>query len=170
MLWGQSFFKRLRSIGRPKKRADKMSIALDLPQEEEQAIISLTPYTFALHEYFPRQWSHYLDRYASFERATDAERNAFEEALLRVIRSSLMDRGEGEDGLKSKRFLSKSPAHSARIPMLLKLFPNAKFIYITRNPYFIYSSNMTHFASTYQRQDLWRFGKAVIQEQLPYKT
>ena len=91
VLWGQSFFKRLRSIGRPKKRADKMSIALDLPQEEEQAIVGLTPYTFALHEYFPQQWSHYLDRYTSFEEATDAERNAFEQALIRVIRSSLVD-------------------------------------------------------------------------------
>ena len=137
VLWGQSFFKRLRSIGRPKERADKMSIALDLPQEEEQAIVGLTPYTFALHEYFPQQWSHYLDRYTSFEEATDAERNAFEQALIRVIRSSLVDCWGGEDGLKSKRFLSKSPAHSARIPMLLKLFPNAKFIYIARNPYFI---------------------------------
>ena len=162
VLWGQSFFKRLRSIGRPKKRADKMSIALDLPQEEEQAIVGLTPYTFALHEYFPQQWSHYLDRYTSFEEATDAERNAFEQALIRVIRSSLVDCWGGEDGLKSKRFLSKSPAHSARIPMLLKLFPNAKFIYIARNPYFIYSSNITHFSSTFETLSFQRISKEEL--------
>lgn len=64
--------------------------------------------------------------------------------------------------MKSKRFLSKSPAHSARIPMLLKLFPNAKFIYIARNPYFIYSSNITHFSSTFETLSFQRISKEEL--------
>jgi hypothetical protein len=36
----------------------------------------------------------------------------------------------------------KSPAHTARIPTLLKLFPNARFIHIARNPLAIYPSTV----------------------------
>ena len=46
--------------------------------------------------------------------------------------------------------------------MLLKLFPNAKFIYIARNPYFIYSSNMTHFASTFEALSFQRISKEEL--------
>lgn len=34
-----------------------------------------------------------------------------------------------------KPLLLKSPVHTARVPLLLKLFPRAKFIYIHRDPY-----------------------------------
>jgi hypothetical protein len=36
---------------------------------------------------------------------------------------------------KPKPLLIKSPVHTARIPLLLRLFPKAKFIYMHRNPY-----------------------------------
>ena len=32
------------------------------------------------------------------------------------------------------RFLSKNPVNTGRIPMLLEMFPDARFIYIHRNP------------------------------------
>ena len=46
--------------------------------------------------------------------------------------------------------------------MLLKLFPNAKFIYIARNPYFIYSSNITHFSSTFETLSFQRISKEEL--------
>jgi hypothetical protein len=39
-----------------------------------------------------------------------------------------------------KRLLLKNPPNTGRIRLLLKLFPNAKFIYIHRNPYTLYYS------------------------------
>jgi hypothetical protein len=41
---------------------------------------------------------------------------------------------------KSKPLVLKSPPNTARIKQLLKLFPNAKFIYISRHPLDVYSS------------------------------
>jgi hypothetical protein len=36
--------------------------------------------------------------------------------------------------------LLKSPAHTGRIPLLLELFPDARFVYIVRNPYDVFAS------------------------------
>ena len=39
-----------------------------------------------------------------------------------------------------KRLLLKSPIHAARIPLLKRLFPSAKFIYLHRDPYEVFQS------------------------------
>ncbi|MDZ4684264.1 MAG: sulfotransferase [Planctomycetaceae bacterium] len=36
----------------------------------------------------------------------------------------------------------KSPSHTYRIPLLLELFPDARFVYISRDPYAVYSSTV----------------------------
>lgn len=41
-----------------------------------------------------------------------------------------------------KQLLLKTPAHSGRIPMLLKMFPNTRFIHIYRNPFLVISSTL----------------------------
>ena len=43
---------------------------------------------------------------------------------------------------QKKRLVMKSPAHTARIKTLVKLFPNARFIHISRNPLAIYPSTV----------------------------
>ncbi|MCW5319205.1 hypothetical protein GTQ43_38110 [Nostoc sp. KVJ3] len=40
----------------------------------------------------------------------------------------------------SKRLVLKNPANTAKIKILLEMFPNAKFIHIYRNPYTVYLS------------------------------
>jgi omega-hydroxy-beta-dihydromenaquinone-9 sulfotransferase len=51
------------------------------------------------------------------------------------------------DGNGTKQLLLKSPVHTARIQLLLSLFPHAKFIYLHRNPYDIFRS-ACHMADT----------------------
>jgi hypothetical protein len=41
-----------------------------------------------------------------------------------------------------RQLVLKSPTHTARIRTLLTLFPDAKFIYIARNPYDVFSSTL----------------------------
>lgn len=41
-----------------------------------------------------------------------------------------------------KPIVVKSPSHTFRIPLLLELFPDAKFIYIRRDPYAVYKSSV----------------------------
>jgi len=46
---------------------------------------------------------------------------------MRVVNKAMLYSGK-------KRFLSKNPVHTGRIPMLLEMYPDAKFVYIHRNP------------------------------------
>ncbi|HMF19815.1 MAG TPA: sulfotransferase [Gemmataceae bacterium] len=43
---------------------------------------------------------------------------------------------------RGRRLILKSPPHTFRIPMLLELFPDARFVHIIRNPYAIYPSTL----------------------------
>lgn len=58
---------------------------------------------------------------------------------------------------KNKRIVFKSPLHLGRIPVLLKMFPGAKFVHITRNPYEVYLSFHKN----------WRYGHAHSHLQKP---
>ena len=49
---------------------------------------------------------------------------------------------------ESPRLLLKSPVHTARIPLLLEMFPDAQFVYIHRNPLDVMRSAV-HMANTY---------------------
>ena len=41
-----------------------------------------------------------------------------------------------------QRLILKSPPHMARIPALLRQFPNARFVHISRDPYRVYASTV----------------------------
>lgn len=42
----------------------------------------------------------------------------------------------------NKPIVLKSPSHTYRVPLLLEMYPDARFIYITRNPYDVYNSTL----------------------------
>jgi hypothetical protein len=58
---------------------------------------------------------------------------------------------------KGKRIVLKSPPHLGRLAVLLQMFPGAKFVHITRNPYVVYQS--------FQKN--WRRGHALSHLQKP---
>jgi len=103
--------------------------------EDEIALMKLTGglsfYTALL---FPDRAQEY-ERYIDFHGATDEERQRFKDALLLFIKKIMLATG-------GKRVVVKSCAHSARIPMLLELFPNARFVHVHRHPARVFASMM----------------------------
>ena len=63
-----------------------------------------------------------------------------------------------------RQLLLKSPCHTGRVQLLLKLFPRAKFIYIHRNPYDIFLSGAYMASTTYGYMFLQRPTNAMLQE------
>ena len=113
---------------------DNMTVALELPQEEDVALANTSHLSWVHHLSFPRRWRAYLEKYATM-RLTDSERAQWERAYLDVLRKATL----AADG---RRLVLKSPTNLGRTAELLRLFPGAKFIHIVRNPYEVYVSTM----------------------------
>ena len=64
----------------------------------------------------------------------------WERVYMEVLRKATLDAG-------GRRLVLKSPANTGRIPHLLRLFPDARFIHIVRNPYVVYESLVHMFRS-----------------------
>ncbi|SEG20852.1 MULTISPECIES: sulfotransferase family protein [Parabacteroides] len=142
MLWGQPFFKKNMSFLMPDKRpTDNMELKVDLPQEEEFALSNMLPYSYYNFWFFPQRMLEYCDRYLTFDAITEQEREVFKKTFMKLVKISLWN-------TQGAQFLSKNPPHTGRIKTLLEMFPNAKFIYLKRNPYTVFESTRSFFTNT----------------------
>lgn len=142
MLFGQPFFKKCLSMLMPHSRpADNLELDVDLPQEEEFALSNMMPYSYYNFWYLPKHMMEYCERFLLFNTITEEERRVFKETFLKLIKISLWN-------TKGVQFLSKNPPHTGRIKTLLEMFPNAKFLYLKRNPYTVLESTRNFFSNT----------------------
>ena len=157
MMFGQGFFKKTMSWLMPDKRpTDNMELAVDLPQEEEFALANMMPYTYYNFWFLPRYQEEYCDKYMLFDDITPEELKIFEDVLTKLIKISLWNTG-------GTQFLSKNPPHTGRVAELVKMFPNAKFIYLMRNPYTVFESTRSFFTNTIQPLKLQEFTPEQIE-------
>lgn len=160
MMFGQPFFKKNMSWLMPDHRpTDNMELAVDLPQEEEFAISNMCPYTFYNFWFYPKYMQEYCDKYLTFKDITEPELSAWEDAFRHIIKISLWNTG-------GEQFLSKNPPHTGRVKELVKMFPNAKFIYLMRNPYTVFESTRSFFTNTIQPLKLQEFSNEAIEENI----
>ena len=162
VLRGQSFFKGTMSSIMPSKRpADNMELNVDLPQEEEFALSNVTPYNYYNFWCFPKNMMEYCNKYLTFKDATDDEKNEFKREFQKLVKISMENTG-------GERYLSKNPPHTARVKELLEIYPNAKFIYLMRNPYTVLESTRNFFFNTIKSIQLQsiedtEFDKSIIE-------
>jgi hypothetical protein len=128
--WHKNWASRAAPHGRPQ---DRMIFNMGVPQEDELALSLLSLRSPYLGWAFPREEERYR-KYLDFEQAEDNDRDMFEAALKLFAQKLSYKYG--------KRLVFKSPTHTARIPILLKLFPEARFIFLTRDPFRIFQSSM----------------------------
>lgn len=134
---------------------DQMEWPMDAPQEEEIALAKMTPYSWYLSFLFPRQAIASLDRFVLFRNAPESIRREVRRSLLRVYQIATLHAG-------GRRLLLKNPVHTCRIPLLLSLFPNAKFIFIHRSPVEVYDSTMNLHRKILELTSLQEFDDAQI--------
>jgi len=160
MMWGQPFFKKNMSWLMPDKRpTDNMELAVDLPQEEEFALANMMPYTYYNFWFLPKHMQEYADKYLLFDDISEAELKVFEETFTKLIKISLWN-------THGTQFLSKNPPHTGRVKELVKMFPNAKFIYLMRNPYTVFESTRSFFTNTIQPLKLQDISNEELQKNI----
>lgn len=111
---------------------DNVAQSHDMPNEDEFATATdslCSPYLFWA---FPRNARHY-ERYLTFQGVAEAEVSRWKSAFMRFLKKLSVRYG-------SRPLLLKSPPHTARIRLLLELFPDARFVHVHRNPYIVFQS------------------------------
>ncbi|MBX6314340.1 MAG: sulfotransferase, partial [Isosphaeraceae bacterium] len=142
------FFHRWPRFLMPSKRPmDNMEAGWDRPQEDEFALCMMgqrSPYLTIAFPNHPPQDPEYLDLEGLSPRALASWKRDFVGFLRRVTFK------------KPKRLVLKSPTHSARIKVLLDLFPDARFVHIVRDPHVVFPSTVHLWKSLYRTHGLQR--------------
>ncbi len=115
-----------------KRPQDDVELGADLPQEEEYALGNISPYSFYNGWCFPRNMSLYHD-YVDMRGVPREKIEEFKRIYVYYLKKLTIY----YDG---KQLVLKNPSNTARIKILLELFPEAKFIHIYRNPYHVFLS------------------------------
>lgn len=119
------------------RKGDNVTLGTEKPQEEEFALGDKIPLCYYYFWMFPRKTTKYYQYALRNTGVKEKTLVKWEKNYKLLIKKSLRNTGR-------TRFLSKNPSNTARIKTLLKMFPNAKFIFIHRNPVEVFLST-THF-------------------------
>ena len=148
MLWGQPFFKKNMAFLMPDKRpTDNMELQVDLPQEEEFALSNMTACSYYHFWSYPKHTAELRRKFLVMKDCTPEEMEEFKREQKKLIDLALAVSGK-------KQFLSKNPPHTGRVKELLEMYPDAKFIFLIRNPYTVYKSTMSFVWNTIQSTKL----------------
>src|SRR5207249_10174360 len=92
----------------------------------------------------------------SVERMAPRKRAAWKQAFLLFLKQLTFK--------DPRRLVLKSPPHSCRIPVLLEMFPDARFVHILRDPYVLFPSTVNLWKSLYRSHGLQRPNFAGLEE------
>jgi hypothetical protein len=113
----------------------RIQMSFRFPGEEDGAMTtSLNPRGAAWGHFFPEIMMEQFQKYVLFENIPDSEREAWTNDYLFLLKKISLASG-------GKQLLLKSPPNTARVKLLLSVFPNARFVFLHRNPYEVYTSN-----------------------------
>lgn len=134
----------------PTRPMDNMALSFQTPQEDEFAPCLMTALSPYLGVSFPRRDAAYA-RYLTFHDASPEEIARWRAAFVWFLKKLTLKYG--------RALLLKSPTHTARVRLLLELFPEARFVHIHRHPYEVFQSFQHYYDTamwfTYlQRPDL----------------
>jgi hypothetical protein len=134
VLTQRKWLKRFTNTVLPKNRPfDGYAMDMDFPQEEDFAMMSLQPRSIYKMFYFPKDCDEIYKTELKFENLPEKDRKQWKIKYQSLVLKAMKNTG----GL---RFISKNPCNIFRIRTLIGLYPNARFIFIYRNPYSVVES------------------------------
>jgi hypothetical protein len=123
---------------------DNMPVGWDRPQEDEFALANLGVPSPYLTVAFPNEGPVY-EEYLTLD-VPEADRARWKETLLHFLKKVTY--------AERKRLIVKSPPHTARVKTLLEMFPDARFVYLVRDPFVLFSSTVNLWRKLYEAQGM----------------
>lgn len=113
----------------------RIQMSFRYPGEDDATMTTmLNPRGAQWGYFFPKMMMEQFRKYVLFENIPASELEGWKADYLFLLKKiSLANQG--------KQLILKSPPNTARINLLLSMFPSAKFIFVHRNPYEVYASN-----------------------------
>lgn len=120
----------------PKNRPmDAVALGIDEPMSEDFALAGLTHMSHYLNYFFPRIAELTFRRTVLFQDVSSEDISHWSDCYEFLLRKVSYAAG-------GRRLLLKNPPNLGRIPEVLKLFPDARFIHVYRNPWIVHASSM----------------------------
>lgn len=139
------------------RKGDNVSLGTDLPQEEEFALGDKTPVSFYYFWMFPRSLTKFYQQFIRFNQIDKTTLKEWKDDYKLLISKALKNTNR-------KRFLSKNPPNTGRISVLLQMFPNARFVFIHRNPIEVFLSTRNFFFKMLPHLQLQTIDSAALEE------
>ncbi|MEX0332714.1 MAG: sulfotransferase [Puniceicoccaceae bacterium] len=142
----------------PKKRLmDNVAVAADCPWEEELALACTSPLSFYHVSFFPKAVGCIFQESILFNDKDENLITCWKNNYKTFLRKVQMVR-------PNRRLLLKNPANSARIDLILRLFPEARFIHIHRDPLKVYASTIHLYLKAQEEWGFHRPDRSLVVE------
>ena len=132
-------FRTFMRINMPDKRpSDGVALNINFPQEDEFAFSNVQWNAYYNFFYFPKNYKAYYEKSVHHKNLNEKEIKLWYKSYDELIKKAVIES-------KGERVIFKNPVNTARIDKLLKLYPDAKFLYIYRNPITVFFSTQKFF-------------------------
>ena len=140
-----------------RRAMDNMTVSFQTPQEDEFALLLMTLRSLYVGMSFPRHEARYK-KYLTFQGVPASEVAEWKEAFLLFLKKLTLN--------NPRALLLKSPTHTARIRLLLEMFPKARFVHIHRHPCQVYQSSLHTFDTMAWRTFLQKPDLDIVEDRL----
>ncbi len=132
-------FRTFMKLKMPAKRpSDGVALNIDFPQEDEFAFSNCQWNAYYNFFYFPKHYKEFYEKSVHQKNLSKTEIDLWFKSYDQLIKKAIIN-------TKGERVIFKNPVNTARIDKILKLYPDAKFLYIQRNPYTVFYSTRRFF-------------------------
>ncbi|MFO8234064.1 MAG: sulfotransferase [Bacteroidales bacterium] len=118
------------------KSSISKTMDLDTPSESDTALIAeISEFTYHWAHLFPKAYEEYFNKFLFLEDISEQELSDWKNTMQTLLNKVYLKNNNG-------RLLIKNPGDTARIKHLLDIYPGAKFIFLHRDPYEVFYSNL----------------------------
>jgi hypothetical protein len=106
---------------------------MDYPQEEEFGLMNMQPYSIYKFFLFPADFDRIIEDELFTGSLPDSKKIIWKKKYREMAAKACFNTG-------GSRFISKNPCNITRLKLIREIYPNAKFVFIHRNPYQVVES------------------------------
>jgi omega-hydroxy-beta-dihydromenaquinone-9 sulfotransferase len=136
---------------------DQMSLGPDESEEDEYALANLGVGSFYVGLSFPGRMREIFDRWVLFEDVDEDQIARWKTTYGYFLRKVSMASG-------GRRLILRNPANTGRIRQILEMFPDARFVFIHRDPSVVFPSTMNWLGKELDMSALQRVTRGEVEE------